>query len=137
MKKVLFGLVAVVIAISSVAIVKANPNIDALDCPNGSSIYYYVGPNASAPSTAQLQNQANWSTVAPDVQTECGDIVKICAICAFPDEAQALQPEFNLSQLSGVERTHTSDLLSNLNIYAGSDSPTQDDSVDGFIFEKQ
>lgn len=134
--KIRYSLIALVIAMSAIVIVKANPGIDQTPCPGSASIFYYIGPNPSNPSVSQLNNQKNWMKAAPDEQFGENGINRICAICAFTDNIQRTEPEFSLSQLSGIQLAHTSELLANLIIYANSNSSTADDSIEGFIFEK-
>ena len=128
MKKVLFSVVAVAIAIVSVAFAKANPNMFEPQCPTGSQLFYFQDDSQIYASGTPLLNALNttskWSLTpltSDEEDVDCGGTVRICAICA-PETSPGVP---NLSSLQSAFQTYSS------NRATGSD-----DSQPFVLFEK-
>lgn len=137
MKKVMFSLVAAVIAIGSVAFVKANPKVDPPVCPEGTNLYYYLGSyTGTNPDINDLLTKTQWSLTPPAGAADCGQIQVVCAICAYPDNQLVGRPELNLGEQSTTIQAHTQAIVNKFNSYDLSNNAAIDESEDELFFEK-
>lgn len=129
-------MVSVMIAISSVVVVKAN-NLFPPDCPAGTTIFYYLLDSRIYDSPVHTQNPANYSRIPlPTEWGECEGTVRICAICAVIDNPTNPIPVYAQRPTFSDGSPHTLALVSALNTYTFTNTTWTDDSIPGLIFEK-
>lgn len=107
MKKMIFSVAAVAIAIVSVAFAKANPKMFQPVCPEGTEVFYFQPDSESfANGTATfnaLNTTNNWLITPPNAEEDCGGEIRVCAICApvLDPSAAILRPDLSGSNLQG------------------------------------
>jgi hypothetical protein len=125
MKRIIFGVLAVVIAAGAVAFTTPSDNRGTLD----DFTFYYIPPVADDYSLTSVEDVANWKTTPAPVLPCTGGSDRACSIVVNEanttgvDELRALQFELHAIEGAGMDEDFVPDLSTTSEIISGVNKP--------------